>query len=156
MPKITWPDKLTTGITLIDEQHRRIIDLLNALQETIERGELTLANQTLATLLEHKVAHAAYEETLLKSSGFPFFKPHKHAHDEVIQECSAYLQRAQQGEYVSHNALAFLKPWMVKHIRGEDTDYVEYVKRHQAGGGSPTLPWHLRTLNRLFPGSGKR
>jgi len=73
MPKITWSEKLETGIASIDEQHRQIVDLINTLQENIGRGELTLAAQTLQTLIEHKMAHCEHEEALLRHSGFPFF-----------------------------------------------------------------------------------
>ena len=155
MPKITWSEKLEIGIASIDEQHHRIIDLINELQDHIESGWLVLANQTLHTLIEYKTFHCAHEEELLQQAGFPLLKPHKRAHSEYIKECTVFHRRAEQGEYTAHKALAFVKPWMVKHIRGEDMDYAEYVKRHQAGGESPTLPWHLRTLNRLFPNREK-
>ncbi|GAB4116511.1 MAG: hypothetical protein Fur0026_03710 [Sideroxydans sp.] len=125
------------------------------MQGNIERGELTLANQTLASLIEHKVAHCAYEEKLLQESGYPFLKPHQRVHDEYIKECRAYLRRAQQGEYVAQKALAFVKPWMVSHIQGEDLDYAHFVKQHLDKGAEPVVPWHLRTLNRFFP-NGKK
>ena len=155
MPKITWSEKLEIGIDSIDEQHRRIIDLINELQDHIERGELVLANQTLHTLIEYKTFHCAHEEELLQQAGFPLLKPHKRAHSEYIKECRVFHRRAEQGEYVAHKALAFVKPWMVKHIRGEDMDYAEYVKRHHASGEPSQLPWHLRTLNRFFPNKEK-
>ncbi|NCN97088.1 MAG: hypothetical protein GW928_06465, partial [Rhodoferax sp.] len=70
---------------------------------------------------------------------------------QYIKECTVFHRRAEQGEYVTHKVLAFIKPWMVKHIRGEDMDYAEYVKRYQASGAPAQLPWHLRTLNLFFP-----
>lgn len=149
MPKITWSEKLELGIASIDEQHRRIIELINELQDHIERGELVLANQTLQALIEYKTFHCAHEEELLLQACFPFLKPHKRAHSHCINECTAFYRRAEQGEYVAHKALAFVKPWMVKHIRGEDMDYAEFVRRHHADGASPILPWHLRTLDGL-------
>lgn len=155
MSKIVWSEKLAIGVPLIDEQHRQIIDLINTLQENIERGELTRAEQTLSALVEHKIAHCAYEETLLQKSGFPFLKPHKKAHHDYIEECRAYMQRMQQGDYILPKALSFIKPWMVRHIRGEDQDYAHFVREHIAQGAKPVEPWHMRTLNRFFPNRGQ-
>lgn len=151
MPKITWSEKLETGIASIDEQHRQIVDLINTLQDNIGRGELTLAAQTLQTLIEHKMAHCEHEEALLRHSGFPFFKPHKHEHDRFIGQCTDFYQRAEAGEHVTPTALAFIKPWMTKHIRGEDMDYAAFVRRYIESGAAPVVPWPLRTLNRFFP-----
>jgi len=155
MPKITWSDKLTTGIRSIDGQHRELIELINTLQDNIERGELTQAGRTLQALAEKKMAHCRHEEELLSQSGFPFYKPHKLQHENFIRECTAFHQRAQAGEHVTHKALAFVKPWMVKHIRGDDLDYANFVRRHIESGAEPVVPWHLRTLNRFFPKRGK-
>jgi len=155
MPKIIWSDKLTTGIPSIDEQHHELIELINILQDNIERGELTLAGQTLQALTEKKMAHCMHEEELLCQSGFPFYKPHKRQHESFVRECTAFYQRAQTGEHVTYKALAFVKLWMVKHIRGEDMDYANFVRRHIESGAEPVVPWHLRTLNRFFPKRGK-
>ena len=87
MPKITWSEKLEIGIASIDEQHHRIIDLINELQDHIESGGLVLANQTLHTLIEYKTFHCAHEEELLQQAGFPLLKPHKRAHSEYIKAC---------------------------------------------------------------------
>lgn len=150
MPKITWSEKLEIGIASIDEQHRRLIDLINELQDHIESGELVLANQTLQALIEYKTFHCAHEEELLLQAGFPFLKPHKRAHRHCINECADFYRHAEEGEYTAHKALAFVKPWMVQHIRGEDMDYAEFVRQHHATGAAPILPWHLRTLNRFL------
>ena len=80
-----------------------------------------------------------------------FFKPHKHEHDRFIGQCTDFYQRAEAGEHVTPTALAFVKPWVTKHIRGEDMDYAAFVRRYIESGAAPVVPWPLRTLNRFFP-----
>jgi hemerythrin len=157
MPRVLWSDDLATGIDSIDAQHRRIVDLLNALQDRLEQGELVLARDVLRELVEYKVYHCAHEEDLLKRTGYPLLKQHKRAHSAFLKQCAAYHQQAGLDGRATREALAFLKGWMLKHIRGEDIDYANYVSH--AGNSSlhdtPGLPWHRRILNRFLPRLGE-
>mgnify|MGYP001091038694 CR=1 FL=1 len=157
MPRILWSDSLATGIDSIDAQHQRIVHLLNALQDRLEHGELLLARDVLRELVEYKVYHCAHEEDLLKRTGYPLLRQHKRAHAAFLKRCAAFHQQTGIDGRTTREALTFLKGWMLKHIRGEDIDYANYVSH--AGNSrlndTPALPWHRRLLNRFLPRLGE-
>jgi len=131
MPNINWTDELNIGIESIDMQHRHIIDLFNRLNEAHRHGQVTAANELLAELIGYKLSHCAYEEDLLKQSGFPLYKMHKLSHELLISKCLALHQRAENGEYIVNEAIPFLKTALLRHIQGEDADYANYVRQAQ-------------------------
>ncbi|MBA4381882.1 MAG: hypothetical protein C0406_04890 [Sideroxydans sp.] len=149
MQNINWTDELSIGIESIDLQHRHIVDLFNRLNEAHKHGHVTVANELLAELIGYKVSHCAYEEDLLKKSGFPLYKMHKLSHELLINKCLALHQRAESGEYVVNEAIPFLKTALLRHIKGEDADYATYMRQSQRNGQKDGRGL-LNSLRRVF------
>lgn len=129
MPNIHWTDDLNIGIESIDEQHHHIVNLFNKLNEAHKRGEITAANKLFYELIEFKLSHCVFEEELLKKSGYPLYKMHKHSHEPIIKKFLALHQRAENGEYVINEAVPFLETTLLRHMKGEDADYSIYMRQ---------------------------
>lgn len=119
---IEWSDELSVGIASIDEQHKKLVNMLNALHDASLQGEdeqiLIDIFQGLAIYMDH---HFSYEEGLLDSSGYRELESHKQSHAELAEEVWALKRAFENGEQmVTATVMDFLKEWLQKHILGTD------------------------------------
>lgn len=145
---IVWRDELDTGIDVIDQQHRRIVAMINRLAE----GTPERLDEVFSELVDYTLSHFAFEEELMEEAGYPFSAAHRRVHEVFTKRVNEYRMRFQAGEDVVDELKGMLSRWLFNHIRNDDKAYSEQVRRHldqfarvhQQGG------WLARTLKRLF------
>ena len=151
---IKWEEKYNVGIKSIDEQHRKIVDLINKSFRLL-MGETTF-NEVLLEALEYIDVHFEYEEKLMRDSGYEKYHEHKSIHAAFINEiwdlyeeyrtgASANLSGVSntgsassttngvKGQNMSSKLVHFFSKWMIQHIQGEDRGYVAAVKAKGLG-----------------------
>jgi hemerythrin len=124
-----WAEDLETGIHVIDEQHKRIISFINELDHASRTGNAEEVQHVLEGLLEYTVTHFEFEEELQAKAGYPFLKAHQRVHEIFMKRIAAFRERANNGENIIPELLSMLKVWLSSHIKGDDRDYVESVKK---------------------------
>ena len=129
MAYLHWSSDLNTGIDVIDKQHQRIVDYLNELNTANESGDRQITNHVLNELVDYTLTHFAFEEELQEKAGYPFLKAHKRVHEIFVKRVAEFQKRAAAGENVAPELLSMLKIWLVNHIKGDDADYAESVKK---------------------------
>lgn len=130
MTHLKWTSDLNTGIEVIDNQHRRIVDYINALHDaslTQNRGEIA---KVLEQLVEYTLSHFAFEEEMQAEAGYPFVKAHQKVHQLFVRRVSEFKQRFERGEDIAEPLLSLLRTWLINHIRRDDADYVGLVKKN--------------------------
>lgn len=132
MPFIWNPD-LDTGIDVIDQQHRRIVDYINALEIANAAGDRDEVGRTLDDLVDYTVSHFAFEESLQEEAGYTFCKPHKRVHELFVRRVNEYVERHRLGDDVGGELYTLLSTWLVNHIKRDDADYVAAVKANMIG-----------------------
>ncbi|MCK9563526.1 MAG: bacteriohemerythrin [Bacteroidales bacterium] len=128
MAFLKWSSDLETGIDVIDNQHRRIVEYINELHDAIERQSRDDVSVVLEELVDYTLSHFAFEEDLQEQSGYPFFHAHKKVHDLFKRKIAEFQQRFELGEDISRQLLTLLRTWLVNHIKRDDADYVETVR----------------------------
>ena len=145
---ITWTNDLNTGISVIDQQHMRIVEYINKLEQDALRsqdsGSLEAHRQNVARVLDNLVdytlSHFAFEESLQEEAGYPYCKPHKKVHGLFIRRVGEYIERFRQGEEVAPDIHKLLCSWLINHIKREDLDYVAVVQAYEKSkSGAPNL-----------------
>jgi hemerythrin len=129
MAYMQWTDDLATGIHVIDDQHKRIISYINELDHASQTGNPQEVQHVLEGLLDYTVTHFEFEEELQEKAGYPFLKAHKRVHEIFMKRIAAFRERANNGENIIPELLSMLKVWLSSHIKGDDRDYVESVKK---------------------------
>ncbi len=119
-----WNASFEIGIPRIDAQHRRLVDLINALAVTItEGGTLPQVAATVGDLLDYAAVHFADEELILDASTLDDAakRRHRHAHTAFVEEVRRIARRddLHQAE-TAERILEFLTTWLVAHILGAD------------------------------------
>jgi len=128
---ITWNDGLATGIDSIDQQHRKLLQLINNLFVAMRDGnEQTEVERILNELTDYTRTHFSYEEGLLQQHGFPQLQAHKQLHADFVTTVEDYCQRQTSGQrLMASEVFNFLKGWLLYHIKDEDRGgYGEYLR----------------------------
>lgn len=151
MAKIEWTSDLDTGIQVIDNQHRRIVDYINNLYHAIEHHSNAEVEEVIDELVDYTLSHFTFEENLMEEAGYPFVNAHKKVHELFVKRVGSFQQRFKVGEDVGEELLHMLKAWLINHIRNDDADYSEIVRQNiehvdsKDGGG-----WLGRKIKNIF------
>lgn len=129
---IAWSAELNTGIDVIDQQHRRIVDFINDLEAAQVLGNHKQIKQVIEDCVDYTLSHFAFEESLQEEAGYQYCKPHKKVHELFTRKVIEYQERMALGEDISEELHGMLARWLVNHIKRDDADYVSAVKANMA------------------------
>ncbi len=151
MAYMQWTEDLETGIHVIDEQHKRIVGFINELDHASQTGSAPEVQHVLEGLLDYTVTHFEFEEELQEKAGYPFLKAHMRVHEIFMKRIAAFRERANNGENIIPELLSMLKVWLSSHIKGDDRDYVESVKKMLGGDNTrESQGWVGAMVKRFF------
>ena len=151
MAKLLWTPELETGISVIDKQHQRIVEYINKLYHAQEHHSREEVGMVLDELVDYTLSHFAFEENLMEEAEYPFVNAHKRVHDLFTRRVADYQQRFKIGEDVAEELLTTLRAWLINHIKNDDQDYSDDVRRNleqldnRSGGG-----WLARKMRGFF------
>lgn len=130
---ITWSHELDTGIDVIDQQHRRIVDFINDLEAAQVMKDKNKIREVINDCVDYTLSHFAFEESLQEEAGYQYCKPHKKVHELFTRKVAEYQDRMNLGDDISEELHAMLARWLVNHIKRDDADYVGAVKANMQG-----------------------
>lgn len=130
MGHLNWTSELEIGIDVIDNQHRRIVDYINALYDASLTKDKQQVASVIEELIEYTLSHFAFEEELQEQAGYPFVKAHQKVHELFARRVGEFQQRFELGEDVTEPLLTLLRTWLINHIRRDDADYAQIVKQN--------------------------
>jgi hemerythrin len=145
-----WSRELESGIPVIDTQHKRIIDFINELDSACRSGNASETAQVMDGLLNYTITHFEFEESLQERAGYPFLKAHRRIHEIFMKKVADIRQRSTQGEDVALELLKLLNGWLISHIKGEDRDYIESVKKLTDSNDQEVSNWMNAALKNFF------
>jgi hemerythrin len=124
-----WDDKYLVGIREIDEQHRRLVRMINDLHEAMvaDRGQQAL-REVVGRMVDYTGYHFSTEEALLKRHGYPQFDAHRHEHDLFTAKAHELQERLEKSGFVlSLEVIRFLRDWLSNHILVNDRKYAAFL-----------------------------
>jgi hemerythrin len=129
MALIEWKESLSVSIPKYDNQHKKLIALINQLHEAMSAGKgKDVLGKVFAELLDYTKTHFADEEAEFKKHAYPEYPLHKSEHDRLTNEVKKYYEEFMAGKgSLSIEIQAFLRDWLQKHIMGTDKKYVPFM-----------------------------
>ena len=129
MTAIQWTDELSVKIPSIDNQHKRLIQLINQLDESIEQGNANMVvNTTINELVRYTEAHFIYEEALFSIHGYSEAENHKKVHQNLFSKVEYFKKKIKENDpEVYSELLEFLNHWLYHHILKEDMGYSAHL-----------------------------
>lgn len=135
---IKWREEYSCYEANIDEQHRKLIDMINQMNEIAELDDSYDHYDEIVKLFnglkEYTVYHFDHEEALMKQKGYDSFniKIQVLEHKSFINKVAAinlYELDENQAQTV-RKVLDFLSHWLDQHILGTDKKFGEYIKEN--------------------------
>jgi hemerythrin len=125
---VEWSEELSVGIAEIDDQHKKLVDMLNRMNDAIhEHRGSEVTRPILNEIAEYTRVHFTTEESLMRATNYPEYEEHKRQHDELIAQVKDLQAKLDAGSHaISFELMHFLKVWLTKHIMESDKQYGPY------------------------------
>jgi len=126
---INWSDEYSVKINSIDQQHSKLVELINQLHSAMKEGKGKEAiGRIISELISYTKVHFTHEESLMVKHSYPGYLKHKALHDELVNQVLEIEKELKSGKTViSQDVLNFLKKWLVEHIVGTDKQYTTFM-----------------------------
>lgn len=120
-----WNDKMSVSHPEMDNQHKKLIDMINTFYDNIKSEK---QKENLATLLDEMIKYTDYhfkaEEKIWNVPQYGQSEAHKAQHSQFVNKIKDVYQRFASGQTVmSMEVTGFLKKWLTDHIMGMDQTY---------------------------------
>jgi hemerythrin-like metal-binding protein len=127
MMGIDWRESMTVGVKEIDDQHKKLIETMEKLNEAIIKHEVDEnLTQTFDGLFEYMNIHLATEEAYFDQFHYPEAAEHKAAHDFFRKRIGEMHNNIDKNiRELSIELVSFLEFWLVGHIMIMDQRYVQ-------------------------------
>jgi hemerythrin len=130
---IIWDeDTMSTGIPMIDAQHKKLFKEFNEFSEAISQKKTKeVAGELLDFLQFYAVWHFGQEERCMNEYKCPAAAQNKQAHDEFVGKFSRFYTQWQTGNMTSELASETyleLEKWLLNHVAHVDTQLRTCVK----------------------------
>jgi hemerythrin len=126
MPLMAWNQKFSVGVASLDEEHQRLVALLNHFYDALQTGKANdVLGDILDRLIQYTQLHFGHEEQFLQESGYADYAAHKKLHDDLTRQVLAVQQKQKSAatNALSVEVMSFLKNWLLNHIQGTDRKY---------------------------------
>ena len=121
---ITWSRSYSVGVSQMDREHQRLIDIINNLYAAMRSGRSKDAIGTiLDELIDYTKTHFAHEEKLMRDSNYSGFDEQKRCHESLVSQVVEIQQKYHAGTALGQEVMSFLKSWLINHIQGLDKKY---------------------------------
>ncbi len=129
---IKWDDHYSVNISLIDEQHKKLFELINKVR-MVENfsNNLISALETLDQMKEYAREHFEIEEYFMKVCNFPELESHRNEHIDFANTIIDYKNRVVFGDYqIINEILEYIVEWVDNHIQVTDKKYIDCFKKY--------------------------
>jgi hemerythrin len=133
MPFMKWDDRYTTGVDIVDEQHRKLIEFTSQIYSF---GATTLQAReclnTVKNVVTYAADHFATEERMMSVMKDEGIESHRTEHTEFMNKAITVAAEFEKTGIIDIRGLAtFLARWIHSHIL--KTDKVTFARMTKAG-----------------------
>lgn len=129
MALLEWTAKYSVNIKEMDEQHKKLFDMINELHDAMKggRGKEVLGG-IFTGLIQYVGTHFAAEERLMSAHAYAGYIAQKAEHDKLTKKALELQKNFQEdAPVVTMEVMNFLKDWLQTHILGSDKKYGPFL-----------------------------
>jgi hemerythrin len=127
---MTWTSDLSVGVEVLDDDHKKLIGIINQLHYGITIGhKREILEAVLDQLVDYTIFHFAREEELLTKTDYEATDAHKTEHKNFIVKISNLNARLKKSpvSMLDLELMDFLRHWLISHIKGSDKKYGSHL-----------------------------
>ncbi len=130
--KLDWEDKYSVGVEEIDNQHKRMFEVINELLDAINTNSTEESlGHIIESLIQYKKFHFATEEKYFKEFNYDETIEHINKHKEFNDKLNALKEK-----YLNYTVefafelVDFLEDWLLNHLTVVDQKYIKCFHEH--------------------------
>jgi len=129
MALINWDGNLSVNVEEIDQQHKKLIGMINELNDAMRTGRgKDVMGMIINDLNTYTVTHFKTEDGYFTRFGYPDTISHRKEHDSFVQKSSDIKNDFTKGKLaVSIDLMDFLGKWWKNHILVTDKGYSRFL-----------------------------
>ncbi len=133
MPELNWSPAISVNVKVIDDQHKKLFDILNRALLMKDRGSDQYAMiDVLRELVDYSDYHFRTEDNYMLDNNYPLFQAHRREHGQYLRKLGALIDACEKAESGLPDELgAFLEHWLLEHVSESDLRYARYFKSNQ-------------------------
>ncbi len=115
--KIIWDSSFETGITEVDAQHKRLVEIINSLADAIGHTPANALKEIVEQLKDYAVYHFRTEEGIMQEAQYSDIAGHRDEHAMFVDQILLFdLDVILASEGLAWDMLHFLRGWLTNHI----------------------------------------
>ena len=132
MALIDWDNGMSVNVAEIDTQHKRLVELINELNEAMRnRTAKDVLKEIIDKLADYAAVHFSTEEGYFDQFGYPKAGPHRREHKAFVKKVADFQKGFEEGQLMlSIDVINFLKDWLLNHIQGVDKQYSAFFNEN--------------------------
>jgi hemerythrin len=121
----SWNEALSVGGKKGDDEHRLQVELIDALEEIVQRGgEPALAERTMNQLAAFSGVHFGSEELLMDVYAYAQLEVHRQEHGRLLEQLQEIRRKVAAGATSQAvEAIRAYRSTTIEHIRRMDLDF---------------------------------
>lgn len=130
MAFVDWKPEYSVGNLEIDQQHRKLVDIINNLHDSMKLGgKPEDLKRVLNDLVNYTRFHFSHEEKVMERAGYADLANHKRVHRAMVEQVEQLRKEVESSRAgFSIKLMGFLKKWLTDHIMGTDQKYAPSLK----------------------------
>ncbi len=124
-----WNPSLSVGDVRIDDQHKRLFQLLKSLESTPAGENTAQAYAAVAELERYVREHLRDEEAVMRSFKYKYYAAHCELHREFEEQLETLVARLTTEDHtiILQDIRVFVQNWLVQHISSADLRYKPFL-----------------------------
>jgi hemerythrin-like metal-binding protein len=129
MAKIEWNDTLSVGILMFDTEHKKLVSIINKLDDAMKQGQgNALIAQVLKELITYTKTHFIHEERVMQQHKYPGLDAQVKEHKGFVDKIVSMEQDLASGKaLMSLSVSNFVSAWIKNHIMKTDKSYTKFL-----------------------------
>ncbi|MCX7909680.1 MAG: bacteriohemerythrin [Ignavibacteria bacterium] len=129
MSFITWNDSYSVGVAIIDNQHKRLVNIINELNDAMGAGKgKEVLGKVLFELIQYVNTHFKTEEEYMIKYQYDEYEQHRYEHEKLTDEVKRFYEDFNSGKAVlSIQIMNFLRNWLMDHIIIKDKKFGKFL-----------------------------
>jgi len=127
------PNKLSIHVDKMDQEHIKLINLMNKLAtRNEEKAPFTELVSIAKELQNWTITHFDHEEKFFDTLPYSHANVHKKIHKDLLAKLDEHVKNFEKSKTLTDEFFRFLKVWLTAHIAGIDMKYGEIANKKSA------------------------
>jgi hemerythrin-like metal-binding protein len=151
MRYIQWDSIFSVGIEELDNQYRKIIDMINALYAAAQAKDRRMMKDVVIARLKHCFGeNMATEEQYMLIYHYPDISHHRGEHADFIKNVLEFQETCGDAPVSALATVDFRKEWLIRHVINADRKLGAFLKEHMADRPAAAIPGAVPAIGLWF------